>query len=717
MIGKRTLCFFMSLVMLMTCIAPCFATISTKENKIEKIGNESKFEYDYILKGMNGTVLYVDSISNNEYTELMNLLYPNGIIDEQGLDIGGIDDMENVRNEFIKKHTNAFVSFNGEMTSVELIPFYVHINDISNGEYDYLFYAAYVNNDVFAFPSEWGNQPFNYITSSETESYFISTDLGIWKLELDELKANKITSDEYNGKNYNEIKNDYTPNIQDDYLLWIDNVVVSPNNDYIIYRTNRDCEELNTTSIWKLDVKTGKEEKINEPRIDNDIVGFISDEDIVVGSLNDTRLVNIFDLTVNKIELPRLENLCVKAVRNGILVFTNYENGSSVSSVVINEVDLNNAALSAIENFSGYYSGAPIFSNDGSMLAIKTCKNADECPTDVLIVDLENKTYHTLNDKNDLDKDDIIQTIYWNDDNQLLIKCENKSLKKTILFDNGNGINGEKSTMATITFGGAPSTIVYFISPLPTYAGVNSKWNQPRSTGTNPHNGVDLNASVNTNVYAPYNGWIEHITGAGGTDIQFVVDVNNNYTKDSSDYAVRFYHLNSREATGYVSQGDLIGKSGSKGTSAAHLHFGIYDRTNYLWLRNEVNYRHLSSSNWNSGKALDIFSVVQWNGTSASFTAYVLDETGASALSEVRMYYRTTSSGTWTDGGTVSRSGYVYTYDFSSIFPSGTTVYWMFRMTRSGISQRAYGPAKYASPATNPNSVSEPYAYWTNTIG
>lgn len=64
----------------------------------------------------------------------------------------------------------------------------------------------------------------------------------------------------------------------------------------------------------------------------------------------------------------------------------------------------------------------------------------------------------------------------------------------------------------SIVFGNTPPSIVNFNSPLSTtstsgFAAVNSKWNQPRAVGTNPHNGVDLKAALNTNVYAPYDGW------------------------------------------------------------------------------------------------------------------------------------------------------------------------------------------------------------------
>lgn len=274
----------------------------------------------------------------------------------------------------------------------------------------------------------------------------------------------------------------------------------------------------------------------------------------------------------------------------------------------------------------------------------------------------------------------------------------------------------------SIVFGNTPPTIVNFNSPLSSsstsgFVAVNSKWNQPRSTGTNPHNGVDLQATLNTNIYAPYDGWLTAINVTGSYDIDFLVDANNNNVQDDGDYHIRFYHMNSREPVGKKSKGALIGKSGNQGGVPAHLHFGICSVSGGLkWLRNEVNYRHLSSTNWNSGKHLDAYAQVQWNSNTASITAYIMNDGVKEYFSEVRIYYRTTTSGTWTDGGAITRSGDIYSYNFTGKVPSGTSVQWMMRIQRSGVSQAAFCPAKFFKPDNNPNSSSYAYGYWTNIV-
>jgi len=175
--------------------------------------------------------------------------------------------------------------------------------------------------------------------------------------------------------------------------------------------------------------------------------------------------------------------------------------------------------------------------------------------------------------------------------------------------------------------------------------------------------------------------------------------------------------LNSREANGYKSQGTLIGHSGNQGITAPHLHFGICSISGGLkWLRNEVNYRYLSSTNWNSGQDLDIYAQVRWNSNTPSIIAYVRNDGAKETLGEVRMFYRTTTSGAWTDGGVMSKSGDTYSYNFNGKFSVGTSVQWMVRLIRSGVTQAAFCPAKYYQPANNPNSTSYAYGYWTNTM-
>lgn len=457
--------------------------------------------------------------------------------------------------------------------------------------------------------------------------------------------------------------------------------------------------------------------------INNDIVGFISDNKAVIGALGNTRMVDVSSNSMIALDIPEMPNTCVKSVKDGRIVVSSYSDGSSNSTVCISDVDNVAGAVTEITRVSGYLDGNPQFSPSGDKVAIGHGTDAMDGVDDVIIVDVSTTAQTLLSDsmataRSTQTINSNVTSCLWINDNTMLVNTQQEN---TLPAANAH----QPATTASaydIVFGNTILPLLTFNSPLSSsssrgFANVNSKWNQPRTSGSNPHNGVDLQAVVNTPVYAPWAGWATGINITGNADIQFLVDANNDGVQNDGDYYVRFYHMNSREANGYKTKGALIGHSGNQGGVPAHLHFGICSVSGGLkWFRNEVNYRHLSSANWNAGQDLDIYGQVRWNNNVPSIIAYAHDENGKTALTEVRMYYRTTASGAWTDGGLMTKSGDTYSYNFNGKFPTGTTVYWMVRLTRGTISQRAFCPAKYYQPTSNPNSSSYAYGYWTNTM-
>lgn len=236
--------------------------------------------------------------------------------------------------------------------------------------------------------------------------------------------------------------------------------------------------------------------------------------------------------------------------------------------------------------------------------------------------------------------------------------------------------------------------------------------------GTNPHQGVDIGVSYGTSVYAVWNGWLSYgWEDSTGYNVILQIDANNNGVKDDPACYCRFYHLKSWNGAGYYAKGANIGTSGYP--SAPHLHFGGAN-SSAQWYRNETQYRW--TSQWNSGCEVDSFSRVQWNTPStnyASITAYFKDEYGYNLPSEVKLYHRRNGTSAWTDGGSMTYAGnYIYTYNFSGKYSTGTNVDWLVRINRGGLSSYSYcwAPAKYAQPDPNPNNTANPYAYYTNTI-
>lgn len=726
---KKLLTGFIACCILLNASAQAIGPAPSQE-ATQSINSEATANFAYSLVGPDGSTLLVDSISNEEYEEMTNILYPNGLINSQGQDIAGIENLETVRANFISNHIKAYsLDSQNNISEISLIPFNVSLEDKNNGSYTWIFYKATIGDDSFVFPSEWGSQPCGFLNNSKENIYLAYTDMGIWRIDPVSMQTSKLTSDLHMGKTQLQVADDKKEVNEDWYLSWIENVSVSPDGRYIAYRTNRDCNEVSQTSIWCIDLSDGSEQQIDTPQYNNDIVGFLNEKEVVVGSLDDTRIINAESKKITNLSMPNLPNICVTGVNDGSLIYTTYSDSSSNTTAVINQVNVTTGSLIESTRISGYLNVEPKFSTSGK-IAIGCGTDPDVGINDVMIIDPQLKEEKLLSEYN-ADISGNLNEFQWINDDILMFESQQTDSVSKILFDPTQKrtvcqaiTNLESNHLPilrsdySINFGDAPPKQVEFRSPLSTYAAVNSKWNQPRTTGSNPHNGVDLQASAGTNVYAPYDGWITHINITGPYDIDLLVDANNDNIKNDGDYHIRFYHMNARQAAGKVSKGALIGKSGNQGGVPAHLHFGICSTSGGLkWLRNEINYRHLSASNWNSGKDLDAYATVQWNNNSkAVITAYIRNDGAKEYFSEVRMFYRTTTSGAWTDGGVVPRSGDVYTYNFAGKVPSGTNVQWMMRLTRSGVSQAAFCPAKFYQPDNNPNATSYAYAYWTNKV-
>jgi len=247
-----------------------------------------------------------------------------------------------------------------------------------------------------------------------------------------------------------------------------------------------------------------------------------------------------------------------------------------------------------------------------------------------------------------------------------------------------------------------------------TWVEINSKWSEPRTTGTSPHVGIDIPLVYGTKIYAVMPGT--------------VTKTNDQYNTLSQRYGYSYLychyeHMSSIiKTSGYAYTGDLLGYSGDYGVPGAnHLHWGAYDENGLSGrkaYRNETFYRNASA--WNYGRNVDVYSQCQWNSNTAKITAVfsAWDNDNDEIPAEVRIYHRKAGTSSWTDGGVMSRNGFDYTYDFSGKYSSGTSVEWLVRIKRNvGVSRPyAWAPSKYYNPDPNPNATSYRYAYFTNTV-
>lgn len=243
---------------------------------------------------------------------------------------------------------------------------------------------------------------------------------------------------------------------------------------------------------------------------------------------------------------------------------------------------------------------------------------------------------------------------------------------------------------------------------------INSAWNQPRSVGTNPHNGSDLRMTIGTSVYPAFSGTVS----AKGTDwIQI---------KHSNGYYMVYKHVNPDNA---LTVGSTVGINTPIATiqniTAPHLHFGLNSNTstnynNLIWASNSGPYSHvsISSGNWYSGRGLDFIKSHSVSGGTITVYAYASDDANANIIpTKVLLYHRKNGASAWSSAVNMTRSQigneYRYQSNFAALgYRNNDRVDFLIVAYRSGMTNNnwAFYPAYYATPAETPNSSSKFYS-------
>lgn len=258
------------------------------------------------------------------------------------------------------------------------------------------------------------------------------------------------------------------------------------------------------------------------------------------------------------------------------------------------------------------------------------------------------------------------------------------------------------------------------------YRWVTSKFIQPRTVGTSPHQGTDLRSAYGEAVYAPWNGWV---VLANQTDFEMRLDINRDGLKNDNAY-FRYDHLSSiRYATGsFVTQGTWVASSGNEnGGTIAHLHFGVRKDTNGdgvsdVWVHNERYYRAIAA--WDYGRLLDFISNSTWStGDVAAAYCYAADENSQNenvVQGDVVIFHRLAGTSTWT-GTVATKSGNQFYVDLTGRYSPGASVNWMVRCNRtsiksSGVPYWSFEPPKFAQPGYDPNATAYTYEAWVSTM-
>ncbi|MBD2846998.1 M23 family metallopeptidase [Paenibacillus sp. IB182496] len=187
------------------------------------------------------------------------------------------------------------------------------------------------------------------------------------------------------------------------------------------------------------------------------------------------------------------------------------------------------------------------------------------------------------------------------------------------------------------------------------WARVNSKTNQPRSSGTNPHQGADLQASAGTLVYPILPGKVvavQHNTSSQLGSVTLNHDIDGDGIYDN--YYVRYLHIdpNGNSTTG-ISVGDTFSVNQSIGTIDTykvyppHLHFHRTNSISSLTYKLYGFYRSVST--WNFGSHLDFISgdAIVTNTLYINAYAATDNSTNIYDVSKIELYYKVGWSGSW----------------------------------------------------------------------
>jgi murein DD-endopeptidase MepM/ murein hydrolase activator NlpD len=265
-----------------------------------------------------------------------------------------------------------------------------------------------------------------------------------------------------------------------------------------------------------------------------------------------------------------------------------------------------------------------------------------------------------------------------------------------------------------------------------TYFPVNSKWQQPRDTGTTPHQGVDLAAGMGTPVHPIDRGWIVFQAEANGGADEYELIIRLDWDYDglqNDDVYVKYDHL---QYVGYWPTGALVYPSDQVATSgnegghqSVHLHFGtLYPKfsgsNTGRWTGMERLYTGVTA--WNYGRDLDFICFLDVIGNSVWANAYTMNMGAHQALppGNVRLFHRRPGASAYDSAQMSAASGDDWFVDLNALgYVAGDNVEWLVRARRplgTEFHNSAYFPPQFRHPDNSPNDTPTRFPFYTTQV-
>lgn len=281
--------------------------------------------------------------------------------------------------------------------------------------------------------------PCGLIPSPDCTKYVLATEKGLWLLEAGKQDVSKISKDEFNGKTYNELRNELKKKLAGiegpAIVWWNDNPIFSPDGSKIVYMTNRDCIASGGSSLWLYDLTTGEE----QPLIKNDggefhrCQGWVDNKHIIYEkSFQGVDQHFISDVEGNSSELklygkkPHILSISGDMIayyhsqRNLRVVKVDPESSSGDIDVIY-EKSIEGALRQTMP--PAFSATRRNFSPDGSKLAYLYAPDSDETVQHIAIVSLNTREETILKEAPSKDKErTIFYDFDWLDNQRLLVR-------------------------------------------------------------------------------------------------------------------------------------------------------------------------------------------------------------------------------------------------------------------------------------------------------
>jgi dipeptidyl aminopeptidase/acylaminoacyl peptidase len=260
------------------------------------------------------------------------------------------------------------------------------------------------------------------------------TDRGFWLVDVSG-KATKLSKAEFNGKTYDELREELRKRLDlagiegPASVWWNDNPIFSPDGSKIVYMTNRDCIESGGSSLWLYDQASGEE----QPLIKNvnaehyRALTWFDNSHILYAAYyaKGEDGFYIADVTGNrgKLSLEGKEPHILGTYPGTLLVYT--PDQSTSREICLVKVDLASKSIQKIyeKAIDGTLREPYSLSPDGSKLAFMYAPDYDDTVQNLAVVDLESKK--EIIAKEAPSKEGARTILYdcnWLDDKRLLVR-------------------------------------------------------------------------------------------------------------------------------------------------------------------------------------------------------------------------------------------------------------------------------------------------------